>query len=105
MRKVPAVFERFARKYPQIAAAYERLAGECHSLGPLSERERLLVKMGIAVGSQLEGSVRSQVRKMLDSGMRPDEIRHAVLLAMTAIGFPATMAALSWADDLLGKEE
>ncbi len=104
MRKIPEPFQRFTKKYPQIANAYETFAGECHKAGPLNERDRSLVKLGIAAGSHMEGAVHSQVRKALDVGVQPDEIRHAVLLASTAIGFPRMMAALTWAEDILNKE-
>ena len=33
----------------------------------------------------------------------PREIEHAILLATTSIGFPAVVAALSWAGDIIGK--
>ncbi|HSW38564.1 MAG TPA: carboxymuconolactone decarboxylase family protein, partial [Acidobacteriota bacterium] len=59
--------------------------------------------LGIAVGSYTEGSVLSQVRKALDQGIAPDEIRHAILLAGTSIGFPRMMAAMKWADDIINK--
>jgi 4-carboxymuconolactone decarboxylase len=105
MRKIPARFQEFAKQYPRIINAYEDLAGECRkSGGPLNERDCSLVKLGIAAGSHMEGSVHSQVRKSLDAGMKPDEIRHAILLALTTIGFPRMMAALAWAEDILGKE-
>jgi 4-carboxymuconolactone decarboxylase len=104
MRKIPKHFQEFTKKYSQIASAYENLVVECRKIGPLNEREQTLVKLGIAIGSCKEGSVHSQVRKGLDSGMKPDEIRQAVLLATTAIGFPAMMATLSWADDILKQE-
>jgi alkylhydroperoxidase/carboxymuconolactone decarboxylase family protein YurZ len=104
MRKVPERFQKFTKSFPRIAAAYESFAGECHKSGPLNDRECSLVKLGIAIGSHTEGAVHSQVRKALDTGMRPDEIRHAVLLASTAIGFPRMMAALTWAEDILDKE-
>ena len=104
MRKVPERFQEFNKKYPQIAEAYEGLASKCHKSGPLSEKERCLVKLGIAIGSGMEGSVRSQVRKALDKGLNRDEIEHAFLLAITAIGFPSMMAALTWAEDILSKE-
>jgi 4-carboxymuconolactone decarboxylase len=105
MRKLPERFQTFSQKYAKIFDAYEALAGECHKAGPLSERERMLVKLGLAAGSRMEGAVRSQVRKSLDLGMHPDEIRHAILLSTTSIGFPGMMAALKWADDILAKEE
>ncbi len=105
MRKAPERFRTFTKKYPQIADAYESLAGECHKLGPLNERDCCLVKLGIAAGSHMEGSVHSQVRKSLDAGLQPDEIRHAILLGLTAIGFPRMMAALTWAEDILKEEK
>ena len=104
MRKVPARFQEFNKRHPRIAEAYEDLAAECHKSGPLNERERSLVKLGIAIGSGMEGSVHSQVRKALDGGLLPDEIRHAFLLSLTAMGFPRMMAALTWAEDILDKE-
>ncbi len=104
MRKLPPKFIKFNKKYPRIAEAYESLASECHKSGPLGERERCLVKLGIAIGSGMEGSIRSQVRKALDAGLNGDEIEHAFLLAITAIGFPSMMAALAGAEDILSKE-
>jgi alkylhydroperoxidase/carboxymuconolactone decarboxylase family protein YurZ len=104
MRKAPVRFQEFNKRYPGIAEAYENLASECHKSGPLNERERTLVKLGIAIGSGMEGSVHSQVRKALDAGIKQEEIRHALLLALTAIGFPGMMAALTWSEDILNKE-
>jgi 4-carboxymuconolactone decarboxylase len=104
MRKIPVRFQEFIKRYPQVATAYESLAGECRHSGPLGERDQALVKLGIAAGSHMEGSVRSQVRKALDIGLQPDEIRHAILLAMISIGFPRMMAALAWTEDILKEE-
>jgi alkylhydroperoxidase/carboxymuconolactone decarboxylase family protein YurZ len=105
MNKVPNTFQKFVNKNPQIASAYERLSDECQKAGPLNERERALAKLGIAAGSHMEGSVHSQVRKALDIGLTPNEIRHAIMLGLTAIGFPRMMAALSWAEDILRMQD
>jgi alkylhydroperoxidase/carboxymuconolactone decarboxylase family protein YurZ len=105
MRKVPVRFQRFNKEYPRIAEAYENLATECHNAGPLSLKERSLVQLGVAIGSGMEGSVHSQIRKGLDAGLKPEEIRHAFMLATTGIGFPRMMAALTWAEDILNREE
>ena len=101
MKKIPIRFQEFMKNYPKIANAYEGLSGECRKSGPLVEREQALVKLGIAAGSQLEGLVHSHVRKALDIGLKPDEIRHAILLSLTSIGFPRMMSALTWAEDIL----
>jgi 4-carboxymuconolactone decarboxylase len=105
MRKIPARFQEFAKKHPRLISAYESLADECRHSGPLNERDQALVKLGIAAGSHMEGAVHSQVRKSLDFGLKPEEIRHAILLAMTSIGFPRMMAALTWAEDVLKDEK
>ncbi len=102
MKRIPKHYVELVHRYPQVVSAYENLAGQCHRAGPLNERERILVKLGVAVGSHTEGSVHSQVRKALEAGiLGPDEIRHAVLMALTSIGFPRMMAALTWAEDIL----
>jgi alkylhydroperoxidase/carboxymuconolactone decarboxylase family protein YurZ len=36
-------------------------------------------------------------------GANAEEINHAIILLTSTIGFPAVSAALSWADDILGK--
>jgi alkylhydroperoxidase/carboxymuconolactone decarboxylase family protein YurZ len=104
MRKIPETYIEFTKRYPEVATAYENLAGECHESGPLKQRDRALVKLGIAVGSWTEGAVRSQTRKCLDAGLNPDEIRQVFILSLTSIGFAKMMAALTWVEDLLKQE-
>jgi 4-carboxymuconolactone decarboxylase len=101
MNKIPKPFTDFVKSYPDIAEAYENLSEKCHESGPLERKERLLVKLGIAIGSGVEGSIRSQVRKALDAGILQDEIRHAFLLSIVSIGFPRMMVALTSVDDIL----
>jgi alkylhydroperoxidase/carboxymuconolactone decarboxylase family protein YurZ len=100
MGTLPKHFVRFTEEYPGLARAYEAYGRACHAAGPLDEKARLLVKLGIAIGSRQEGAVHAQVRKALEAGLHPDALRHAALLAMPTVGFPAAMAALSWIDDL-----
>jgi alkylhydroperoxidase/carboxymuconolactone decarboxylase family protein YurZ len=103
MREVPEKFRMFCERHPCVAAAYENLAAECRKVGPLGAKDQALARLGAAVGAQVEGAVRSQVRKALDAGLTPDEIRHVMMLSLTTIGFPRMMAALTWAEDLLGE--
>jgi alkylhydroperoxidase/carboxymuconolactone decarboxylase family protein YurZ len=46
----------------------------------------------------------SAVRNALAEGVSPDEIRHAILLSITTIGFPNGQAALSWAEDIMRRK-
>jgi alkylhydroperoxidase/carboxymuconolactone decarboxylase family protein YurZ len=57
------------------------------------------VKLAIAVGAGREGAVHSHVHRGLDAGLTPAELRHVALLAITTIGWPAAVAALSWIED------
>jgi alkylhydroperoxidase/carboxymuconolactone decarboxylase family protein YurZ len=101
MREIPRRFVQFTDEYPEIARAYEQLGAACHLAGPLPKKERALIKLGISVGAWLEGAVHSHVRKALEAGASPQEIRHTALLALPTIGFPSTMAVLTWIDDVL----
>ncbi len=102
MREIPRRFVQFTDEYPEIARAYEQLGAACHLAGPLPKKERALIKLAISIGAWLEGAVHSHVRKALEAGASPEEIRHTALLALPTIGFPSTMAVLTWIDDILG---
>lgn len=95
--RIPEIYDEFTREFPEIATAFERLAATTHDVGPLDQRTRRLVKLGIAIGAESPGGVRSQVRKALDEGLSRAEIEHAILLSTTSVGLPPMIAALKWA--------
>jgi len=57
-----------------------------------------------AAAMRSEGALHSHTRRALQAGAEPDEIRHAIILVTSTIGFPQVVAALSWAEDVLGKK-
>ncbi len=104
MRKAPKRYESFSRKYRDIAKAYEELGAACHAAGPLDEKTRALVKLAISIGARLEGAAHSHVRKALDARASADELYQVALLAVPTIGFPPSMAAMTWIEDILKPE-
>jgi len=98
--KLPEHFLRFKKAHPDIYEAFEELGRRLHVAGTLSERERRLVKLGIAIGLGAEGGVHSATRFALAGGCSKEDVSHAVRLAITTIGWPRTLAAMSWVEDL-----
>jgi 4-carboxymuconolactone decarboxylase len=101
----PPNYQRFKTLFPAVVEAYENLGKACHWNGPLSPKERELVKIGIAIGAGLEGGTHAHVRLAMEEGATPEEIRHAALLATTTIGFPSMMRAMSWVNEALEKSQ
>ncbi len=98
---LPESYTDFRREYPEVASALDGLGTAADAAGPLDDKTLRLVKLGIAAGALAEGSVRSNVRKALDAGATPDEIRQVGLGAITTVGFPAAIATLGWIDEVL----
>jgi AhpD family alkylhydroperoxidase len=97
MSELPRTYQDFRARYSRVWSAYEALgaaAGEC---GPLDPRTRELIRLGMAAAAGSEGSVDSHTHRALEAGATPAEIEHALLLGVTTLGFPRTMAAWSWA--------
>ncbi len=103
MSYLPGIYKEFKQQFPEVAGAYDALAVSCHQWGPLDERTRRLIKLGIAIGLSSEGAVRSHARRALEDGISPDELRHAVLMAFTTAGYPTMMASMKWVDEVIGK--
>lgn len=102
MTKLPKAFETFRKRYRGVYEAYEALGGTAHEAGPLDQKTRELVKLGMAIGGRLEGAVRSHAQRALEAGATPQEIEHVVLLAVTTSGFPTAVAAFTSVEELLG---
>ncbi|MBX3117468.1 MAG: carboxymuconolactone decarboxylase family protein [Fimbriimonadaceae bacterium] len=105
MSKLPKRYVQFLEKYPDIAQAYKSLGDATAASGPLDAKTRALIKLSITVGARMEGAAHSHTRKALEAGCTPEEIRHAILLSTTTIGFPNMMAAMSWIDDVIDKKD
>jgi len=105
MDYLPEIYQEFKQKFPEVNTAYDALAASCHQWGPLDKRARRLVKLGITIGLSSEGGVRSHARRALEEGISADELRHAVILAMTTAGFPTMIAAMKCVEEVIKKSE
>lgn len=98
---LPTTYTEFREAFPDLALKFDAVAAESDRVGPLTERERRLVKLGIAIGRESEGAVRSNARKARSAGLDEAAIRQAALLAITTAGFPTAIAGLGWINQVL----
>lgn len=102
-KTAPPEYWKLKKRYPTYLDAVEALGAAVRQAGPLDEKTTQLVQLGAAAAIRSEGAVHSHVRRALEAGATTEEIRHAVISITSTIGFPNVRAALSWADDVLGK--
>lgn len=98
---VPDIYASYRDRFIEVAAATDALGAATGAAGPLAEREQRLIKLGIAIGREAEGAVRSNARKALNLGISPEELHHVAMLAISTAGFPAAIAGLQWIDEVL----
>ena len=92
-------------KYPEIGKKYEELGEAIHGKGPLSDRERALVKMSVSGSHLFHSAFKSHIRKAVEVGISKEEMEHMALLMLPTVGFPTTMAMLSMIEEQLKAEE
>jgi AhpD family alkylhydroperoxidase len=97
------MYAQVRKRYPEYIAAVESLGELARSAGPLEDKTLQLVQLAAAAAARSEGAVHSHVRRGLKAGASADEIRHALLVLTSTIGFPTVTAALSWAEDILSR--
>jgi len=98
----PKKYRDFIERYPELAQAWERIH-EVGRAGPLEERTIRLIKLGLAIGAQMQGSVHSSVRKGLALGLSREEMEQVVALSAGTVGLPSSVAAFTWTQDVLEK--
>ena len=100
----PKHYSGVLAKHPKVADALEALGKAAREEGPLDAKTAHLIQLAAAASIRSEGSVHSHAKRALAAGATPAEIRHALILLVSTIGFPTVMAALSWANDILKKK-
>jgi len=96
----PKTYKEFSSRYPKLTEAWD-LIGQAGDEGPLDEKTRRLIKLGIAIGAQREGAVHASVRKGLAQGVTKKEMEQVVALAAGTIGLPSAVAAFTWIRDIV----
>lgn len=103
MFELPDAYTAFREEFPEVAEAYDAVGSAAHEAGPLDDRTRQLVKLAIAVGGHSEGAAKGHIRRAIEMGITPEEVKHVILLALTTAGFPAMVAAYAWLGEVLGE--
>lgn len=98
-QQLPAAASEIAEHFPAVWSAYSDLGEAVAEAGPLTERERRLVKLALAIGGDSEGAVHSHVRRALGEGLDSSDLEQTALLAIPTLGLPRAAAAITWIRD------
>jgi alkylhydroperoxidase/carboxymuconolactone decarboxylase family protein YurZ len=101
MAEKPGFYRNLTKQHPHYLAAVEALGQAVRESGPLDSKALHLVQLAAAAAIRSEGAVHSHVRRAIEEGVTPDEVRHALISLTSTIGFPNVTAALSWCEDVL----
>lgn len=96
MKDLHDIFGIFKEQFPEVYAKHEMLGKEIHEkAGPLPEKVRWLIKVGVSAASGHRLSLETHIAKAKEAGASESEIEHALLLVLQSTGFPNFMEAYS----------
>ena len=101
MPTMPAQYQLLLKRFRGVLKAVDNLGKATKAAGPLNRKTAELIQLAAAAAIRSEGSVHSHARRAVKAGAKPDEVRHALILLTSTIGFPTVSAALSWVNDVL----
>jgi AhpD family alkylhydroperoxidase len=101
-RKLPKPYLKFQKQHPAFFEAWDAIGTAVRAVGPLDPKTAQLLQLAASAAIRSEGAVHSHVRRSLEAGATTAEIRQALMLTAPTIGFPSVVAALTWAEDVLG---
>ena len=105
---LPLTYRRFSQRFPAVVEAHSVLGETTEGAGPLDDRTRSLVKLGICLGAGLESAAKSHARRAVEAGATREEVEHAVLLGVGTVGFSRSVMTWVWVsqalDEVAGEE-
>ena len=97
---MPGAAKDLAEEYPDVRKAYAALGKTTADCGPLTDREKRLVKLALAIGAGSEGAVHSHTRRARSEGIEGEAIMQVAMLAIGPLGLPRAVAAKTWIEDI-----
>lgn len=101
---LPEHYLKLRKRFRQYFKALDQLGERAREAGPLDDKTANLIQMAAAATVFSQGAVHSHARRALQAGATEEELYQALLLITSTVGFPTVAAALSWVDDVLGKQ-
>jgi alkylhydroperoxidase/carboxymuconolactone decarboxylase family protein YurZ len=98
--EAPRAFREFAKRFPGLADAWNRIR-EAEASGPIDRKTRRLIKLAVSIAARSTGATHSATRKALEAGATHEEIYQVVALAAGGVGMPGAVAAFTWVEDIL----
>jgi 4-carboxymuconolactone decarboxylase len=94
MRNRYPLYAQFMAEYPEVFEKNEALGEYIHKHGgPLDEKTRWLIKLGVSAATRHENAVGTHIAKAREAGAKDDEIVQAMLLIVPTCGFATFMEA------------
>lgn len=94
-------WQRLGELTPSLARAYERLSLAAARAGPLDVQQAALLKVALSVGRGSWRGTHAHARKAMESGVRPEDLRHVACLALPVLGLAAALDALRWVEEII----
>ena len=99
-RSMPGAAGDLAEEHPDIWKAYSALGKATADCGPLTDREKRLVKLALAIGAGSEGAVHSHTRRTKSDGIEKTALRQAAMLSLGPLGQPRAVACKTGIEDI-----
>ncbi len=94
MKDIHEIFTTMKEEFPMVYDRYEALGEEIHEKsGPLPEKVRWLIKIAVSATGGHRRALETHIVKGREAGLTEAEIKHALLLLIPTVGFPAFMEA------------
>jgi alkylhydroperoxidase/carboxymuconolactone decarboxylase family protein YurZ len=95
--------QHFSEQHPRVYEALTELDARCAETSHLDDKTSMLIKLAVAAGLYLENTVKAHTAKALALGITEGQIEQTIMINLSAIGYPKTVAALNWVHAVTGK--